>query len=110
MNFKYIIVIIAFLILIVSLFTIGYILYSNKSDNTWPPLISFCPDYWIDKKGDGKSCLITKNIEPSVSCNIDGPIDFSNLTTCEKFNWANKCNVTWDGITNSYNNPCSYTQ
>jgi hypothetical protein len=26
---------------------------------------------------------------------------------CNKYNWATKCNVTWDGITYGVSNPCS---
>ena len=28
---------------------------------------------------------------------------------CAKYNWANNCGVSWDGITYGVNNPCQTT-
>jgi hypothetical protein len=29
---------------------------------------------------------------------------------CAKYNWANSCKVTWDGITSGVKNPCDTTE
>ena len=29
--------------------------------------------------------------------------------TCAKYSWANKCDVSWDGITYGVENPCNST-
>jgi hypothetical protein len=107
MNFKYTISIIAIIIFFLSLFIIGYIVYKNKSDisgTSWAPLVSNCPDYWIDLKGDGSAC---QNIYGLGSCNKRTTLDLSNLVTnCDKYNWSIKNKLTWDGITNMNPSNC----
>ena len=45
-NFQRIVIFIAIIMLIVALVFIGYALYKQSSDVTWPPKIPKCPDYW----------------------------------------------------------------
>lgn len=103
MNFKVVILIIAIILLIVSLIVVGYLLYSSKTSGNWPPLVSKCPDYWTDESNNGSLC---KNTHTLGSCQIDIK-DFSAMTACDKYTWANSCGITWDGITNETNNPCA---
>ena len=100
--------------LIITLCIVGYFMSISNKKQTYPPSIADCPDYYsLDSKG---SCKIGTNIQASeVICNVE---DFNqakykttgmNFTSglCAKKMWANKCEVTWDGITN--NNDICYS-
>ena len=94
----------------------NYELAKSKLDQVWPPMVASCPDYWIDISGNAQ-CV---NLKDLGTCNSNpGPdghstMDFSGDTfsgengPCAKFTWANKCGVSWDGITYGYGeqNPC----
>jgi len=45
-NFQRIIIIIAIIMLIASMIFIGYALYDQSSNISWPPEIPKCPDFW----------------------------------------------------------------
>ena len=65
MNFQSIVMIVATVILIFALATIGVALSNLNSDIKYPPVIADCPDYWS----------ITKNqADPS---NPNGPSEFT---------------------------------
>jgi len=116
-NFQKIVLLIAVILLIIALIFIGYSLGQAKEDETWPPIIGECPDYWVDISGNGAMCV---NINNLGTCNIPtegnlNSMDFSNSYfnnsdgLCAKYKWANGCDVTWDGITSGIVNPCSTT-
>lgn len=80
-----------------------------------------CPDYWVDTgisgcyniKGLGTctSAMIGKGNENEKDKYKHYYMNFENLeggnTLCNKQKWANKCNISWDGITYGYGtNPC----
>ena len=48
MSFNSIVMIVAIVMLIVSLTMIGIALKNQKNNVTFPPVISDCPDYYID--------------------------------------------------------------
>ena len=106
MSFQSNVIIIATIILVALLFFIGFSLKKNKIEKKFPPVLAECPDYW-DSSDD--KCLNTHSLG---SCNLDEPKDFKNniyigdTGECEKYKWANNCNVSWDGITNK-NNICN---
>lgn len=50
---------IAVLAVIVTLGTVGYIMYHKSSSMKWPPVTGHCPDYWADVNGDGTKCVNT---------------------------------------------------
>ena len=102
----------AIAILIFAIILIGVLLFTGGSgNNQWPPVVSECPDYWIDrvdKEGEPKKCFNVHNLGKSSCDNVmDFSTDFWSGSTgdCRKYKWANNCNVTWDGITNN-NNIC----
>ncbi len=104
MRFQSLVIVIAIILLISSLTFIGYALYSNKSDQQFPPVQATCPDYWV---AEGTNCINKQNLG---TC--PGPMDFVNIPhyqgdqgKCNKAKWAKSCGVTWDGITNN-NNIC----
>ena len=78
MNFQSIVMIVATVILIFALATIGVALSNLNSDIKYPPVIADCPDYWsISKKA------IDSN-------NPNGPTEF----TCNKIrNWDTQINL-----------------
>ena len=109
-GFQKIVLIVAITVLILALIFIGIAL-SNSQDNKWPPIVSQCPDYWeADGSGNNTTCTNSMNLG---SCKA--PMNFNNAPftgengTCAKYNWANNCGVTWDGITYGVNNPCQTT-
>ena len=117
LSFQKIILIIAIIGLIILLAVIGMSLSKSSSKMVWPPVIGACPDYWVDLKGNGEACYNTKSLGkcnlPSTgqenSMNFDvSPFNAEN-GTCSKYNWANRCGVTWDGITYGVENPCTKT-
>ena len=102
----------AIIILLISLIFIGLLLGYAK-DETWPPVVSACPDYWtMNKLG---KCVNDKNLG---TCNIPtkgnpNSMDFTGAGftgdngDCAKYTWARGCGVTWDGINSGVSNPCT---
>jgi len=128
-SFQKIVLTIAIIILVIILVIIGYLLLKNPSDNTWPPIIGQCPDYWVDFSGNGGNCV---NVQSLGDCSGNGymnmnmncpdainntPSNGMNFNTstytnsqtglCSKYNWASTNGITWDGIWPDFPNPCS---
>jgi len=117
MSFQKTILTIAIIILIVMLVVIGVALSKSTYQDTWPPIVGECPDYWVDLSGNGEACYNSKNLGV---CNIGdkgeaGTMNFnqapynSDNGNCSKYKWASACKVTWDGITYGSKNPCDTT-
>lgn len=121
--FQKIVLIIAVIVLIIALVVISFAL-SNSSDNqVWPPLVPSCPDYWImDGSGNNTICTNIKNlgtcspqsgnapaIKDHLTMNFNGSTYTGSNGLCAKYNWANTCGLSWDGITYGVPNPCSST-
>ena len=88
----------AIVVLVISLISMGIIL-SYAKDEQWPPIMSVCPDYWSATK-DGKC----ENVKDLGVCKENKSMDFKDYDLCAKYKWAQKCQVTWDGLNN---NPCT---
>lgn len=109
MNFYKLISLIALVILIVSLASIGAALQYTSSKVGFPPHISDCPDYYV--KDMSGNCNVPPNL---ISGTSDGHCltnDFSDASysvpgtgrhsgICKKKKWAQSCGVNWDGVTN----------
>ncbi len=115
MAFQKVILTIATISLIIILIIIGMSLSSASAENSWPPIVGECPDYWIDMSGNGEACYNSKSLG---KCNIpsEGNPNTMNFNQspftgsggeCNKYNWANNCGVTWDGISYGVKNPCT---
>jgi hypothetical protein len=121
-GFKKIVLFSAVIILIISLVLIGVAL-SYAKDETWPPMVPNCPDYFIiDGSGNEATCVDIKDLAASSSNPICLPppgskdkhlrMKFNTPTfkgsngNCNKYNWATTCGVSWDGITYGAKNPC----
>jgi hypothetical protein len=118
-GFKKIVLFSAIIILIISLVLIGVAL-SYAKDETWPPMIPSCPDYFvIDGSGNEAVCVDVKELStckpPSDSSdeylkvNFNTPVYTGTNGTCNKYKWANSCGVAWDGINYGVKNPCEET-
>jgi len=84
----------------------GYLMYTFKGKQTYPPSIANCPDFYsLDISGN---CKASSALDVSGSClsqnfSIDPYIATgTNFLSgnCQKKLWAQKCHVGWDGITN----------
>ena len=115
-GFQKTVLIIAIIVLIITLVVLGFVL--NSGDETWPPLVPVCPDWWIaDGSGNNTTCINVKDLgvcsaqsgKKHQSMNFNSAPYTGDNGTCAKYTWANKCQVTWDGITYGVQNPCSTT-
>lgn len=114
MNYYKTVSIIALILLIICLTFIGVSISSSSNSYKFPPHVAQCPDYFV--MNENGECEDVKSILPNGSnCNnknfkqdmIDNNIEgtlpergpFSEL--CLKKEWADKCGLNWDGITNN---------
>ena len=99
MNFQKITMLVASIILILMLTFIGYVLYNNRQNKQFPPVIGECPDYWIIQN---KQCRNPHNLG-----RCPGPKNFNTKYykghggNCMKSKWAKNCNLSWQGLTNN---------
>jgi len=94
------IIVIAIIILIIYLIIIGLSIYNAQYNHTYPPVVPECPDYW--EITEDKICKNTKNIGSNI---CDGQVINLNEAKwkgksglCEKYQFAKRCNLQWDGI------------
>lgn len=115
-SFQKIVLFAAIIILIITLVIIGIALISAKNKKKWPPDVPVCPDWWIsDGSGNKSMCVNIKDLGVCPARNgkkhqivdFGGPEFSGSNGTCAKYTWANKCKVSWDGITYGVDNPCS---
>lgn len=76
------------------------IMRANNKKKRWVPIVSECPDYWkISKSKDGHvRCKPDKK-----NADYASPYGFFSYqlpTKMNKYEYAIKNNITWDGITN----------
>ena len=76
------------------------IIRANNKKKRWVPIVSECPDYWkISKSKDGHvRCKPDKK-----NADYASPYGFFSYqlpTKMNKYEYAIKNNITWDGITN----------
>ena len=104
----------AIFILIIALIFIGMALSSSK-DQSWPPNVPECPDYWVaDGSGNNTKCINVKDLGicPATGDNDHLEMNFNtgpyagSQGACAKYSWANRCDVSWDGVTYGVSNPC----
>lgn len=108
---------IATIILIISLFSLGLFLSKSMQNESYPPIVSDCPDYWdVSYSNNNVTCINTSTINKGRSdrsdCNNYSVDLFAsqgndkNRIICEKYKWAKKCKIHWDGIVNN-NTACN---
>ena len=106
---------ISIIVLIFSLIILGLFLAKSLFEDSYPPVISDCPDYWdvSYNVNDEVVCKNTSTINkgrgdvPGGECN-DYPVNQFLVSgaqnddiLCEKYKWSKKCDITWDGVTNN---------
>ena len=106
---------ISVIVLIFSLIILGIFLAKSLFEDSYPPVISDCPDYWdvTYNENDEVVCKNTSTINkgrgdvPGGECN-DYPVNTFLASgsqkediLCEKYKWSKKCDITWDGVTNN---------
>jgi hypothetical protein len=114
-GFQKIVLFSAIIILIIALVFIGITLSYAKGGQKWPPIVQNCPDYWLfNGSGNNTECI---NVKDLGTCQPTGgdrhlKMDFTTPTfsgsqgDCNKYTWANRCGVSWDGITYGVRSPC----
>ena len=72
----------------------------NMKDVEFPPYVSNCPDFW--EETDDGDCKNSYNLGNPILNNVTpSTMNWNGLTgDCNKYRWANKNGLTWDGITN----------
>jgi hypothetical protein len=114
MHFQKIVLIIATILLILTLVIIGASLSKASENETWPPVVGDCPDFWVDMSGNGEACFNSHSLG---TCNIPskGNPNTKNFNEypftgengeCANHTWAESCRVIWDGINSGVKNPC----
>lgn len=117
-NFNKIVVTICCILFIVLTVVVYYQLLKFKSKTSaehWPPVVSNCPDYWEDNGHNGSDCVNVKNLgtcpaqqgKSNLHMNFTGADYTGSMGACNKYNWANKCNVFWEGVNYGATNPCT---
>jgi hypothetical protein len=114
-NFQKMTLIVAGILLLICIVVIVLIFLFPNTKQVWPPMVANCPDYFVDTNGDGSKCDNSLHLTGNGSCGTAaaGGITAPNFTiddyntTCQKYNWANGCGITWDGITYGVKNPCT---
>ncbi len=107
-GFQKIVLFSAIIILIIALVFIGISLSYAKDGQKWPPVVPTCPDYWkFEGDGDDTRCVNVKDLgtcppmsgKKHLEMNFNTPTYTGSQGNCNKSAWANKCGVSWDGIT-----------
>ena len=112
--FKSIVLTIAVVLLIICLAMVGVgLVFGSKSKKKFPPVQSDCPDKWTAKSGSsGVSCSPPagngKGTAGCGSISASHPQFSGPSGQCNKYKWANKCGVSWNGVTNA-SQPCGDT-
>jgi hypothetical protein len=105
----------AIIILIIALIFIGITLTYSTNTTAWPPMVPECPDYWtIDGSGNNSICINKKDLgtcppksgEKHLTMNFNTSAFTGSNELCSKYTWANRCGISWDGITYGVDNPC----
>jgi hypothetical protein len=113
-GFQKIVLYSAIFILCIVLVFIGITLTQSTSQ-VWPPIVPQCPDYWaFDGSGNDAVCVNVKDLgtcsatngEKHLSMNFNTAPFVGTNELCSKYTWANKCGLSWDGITYGVENPC----
>ena len=93
-TFQKSVLIIALVVLIALLISVGILLNKHSKNTNWPPTQNTCPDYWTEDD-DG-------------TCNVNGlntgngvtSTDGAGETRCQKRTWAIDNDIMWSGVSN----------
>ena len=109
-EFKFAILLVAIIALIIGLTSIAVLLSKGDIKSEWPPFISKCPDEYEYNNSTSRCIpkyngIVTSTSTPALggetSCSTFNPAhaDFDGVQgNCNKKKWADGCNVSWDGV------------
>jgi hypothetical protein len=107
-TFQKITLMIAGILLLICIIIIILIFLFPNTKQVWPPLLANCPDYFVDLKGDGSNCVNKLSLGNCSNIpDFTQPPYIGSGGNCVKYTWANKCKLTWDGLTYGVQNPCT---
>ena len=96
-TFQKSVLIIALVVLIALLISVGILLNKHSKNTSWPPIQNTCPDYWTEgADGDCTTDTGGLNTGPNSVTSTDGVSD----TRCEKRKWAIDNGIMWSGVSN----------
>ena len=94
-TFQKSVLIIALVVLIALLISVGILLNKHSKNTSWPPIQNTCPDYWTE--GDDGVCTADSlNKGPNF---VTSTADAGD-TTCKKRKWAIDNDIMWSGVSN----------
>tara|TARA_E500000331_G_scaffold148766_1_gene144787 strand:+ start:2242 stop:2616 length:375 start_codon:yes stop_codon:yes gene_type:complete len=116
-SFKYSVLYVSIIILIIALVVIGLSIKNSVSNTEWPPVTGNCPDFWkfddatrecVNINGLGSTDSSYCPNYPSADTthcerfNFEDDVAYSgNVGKCQKQKWADALGLSWDGITNN---------
>jgi hypothetical protein len=76
-----------------------------SAPQTWPPVVSRCPDYFQDKTAYGASvatCVDSLGLMRTAGSTPANPktVTIPAIDNCGRYQWSVQNNVYWDGISN----------
>ena len=109
------VIIIATIILVILLIILAVSLSKSLFNESFPPIISDCPDYWeaISTTDNKNKCInhsgvnISSITDPKCTTTTQEYDKTLDSDTCEKYKWATDCRINWDGITNNSLDLCN---
>jgi len=100
-TFQKSVLIIALVVLIALLISVGILLNKHSKNTSWPPIQNTCPDYWTEGT-DGICTSAGLNTgDGTVTSTADGTgNNVTGDTRCEKRIWAIEKGIMWSGVSN----------
>jgi hypothetical protein len=101
MDFYTIVSIVAILLLIISLTTVGVIMTQSNSNATFPSFQNPCPDYWT-YNSVSDTCSMNGNTNMGSFRTTPTPVSSaSSKNLCQSLSWSKTNNILWDGVSNT---------
>lgn len=100
-QFKKTVLMVALTIFLGMLLIMALIIKNSYKNQTFPPEVAQCPDYWEPIQGS-KKCKATANNKGTYSQGAESKELADDVPTgrIENCNWARDNKINWDGITN----------
>lgn len=96
-TFQKSVLIIALVVLIALLISVGILLNKHSKNTSWPPIQNTCPDYWTE--GDNGLCTTDLNALNTGDGTVTSTANAGD-TTCLKRKWAIDNGIMWSGVSN----------
>lgn len=97
-TFQKSVLIIALVVLIALLISVGILLNKHSKNTSWPPIQNTCPDYWTEG-ANGVCTAGGLNTGIDSGSVVNSTADAGD-TRCEKRRWAIDKGIMWSGVSN----------